>query len=150
MAYIQATGHAFSNQDIFINFPNKKLKITCNECEELIGERHREKLAEKIFRDCFKMVIEDVIDNNVTFQLPLTGIVKSDIHMATFKDDAFKAGRKNGKWKNVDFLKSLFTGHQLRLFMYSPNRLSKSKPIYVNKELKDRIDQNTNLGKTYC
>lgn len=149
MNLIKATGAAFNTSELFINFPFKRLKITCKECKKIVNNEHRDVLATKIFREHYKTVINDVIDNNVTFKLP-TGSRQCDIHMQTIKGNDFKNLRRGGKWKNVDFLKSLFTGNQLGLFMYSPKRPPRIKNIYVNKELQDKIDENTNNGKTYC
>ena len=53
-----ALGHSFNLEDLFYNFPLKKLKLTCAECYELIGELHRNKLAKRIFIECFKLVIQ--------------------------------------------------------------------------------------------
>lgn len=149
MNFLKATGAALNLSEIFINFPLKKLKLSCNKCKELINTRHRDKLAQQIFKENLKMVLNDVIDNNVTFQLP-TGSRKCEIHMQTIKGEDFKHLRRKGKWRNVDFLKSLFTGNQLGLYMYSPKRPPRVKNIYVNKELRDKIDNYTNNGKTYC
>lgn len=149
MNYVKATGAALNLPELFINFPNKSLKISSKECNEIIGSYHRELLAQQIFKESVKLVINDIIDNNVTFQLP-TGSRKCDIHMQTFKGNDFKNLRKGGRWKNIDFLKSLFTGNILGLFMYSPKRPPRIKNIYVDKKLKNKIDSNTNNGKTYC
>ena len=149
MSLIKATGAALNLAEIFINFPLKKLKITCKKCKQLIGDEHRDVLMQRIFREHMKMLLNDVIDNNVTFQLP-TGSRKCDIHMQTIKGEPFKRLRRSGKFKNIDFLKSGFSGNQLGLFMYSPTQPPRIKNIYVNKELKDKIDNNTNSGKTYC
>lgn len=144
-----STGCAFSIDDIFENFPYKKLKITCNDCEKIINDRHRDKLVKRIFKAALEAVLNDVIDNNATFQLPLNGNVKSDIHMQKFTGELFKKLRKNGKWEDVDFLKSMFTGYQLGLFMYG-NRTPRVKNIYVNSKLKNKITDNTNKGMQYC
>lgn len=144
-----ATGCAFSQDDMFENFPYKKLKISCRECTEINGNPHRDKLVKKIFRECVKLVLNDVIDNNTTFELPLNGNKKCDIHMQRIRGDKFKSLRKAGKWKDVDYLKSMFTGYQLGLFLYG-NRTPRIKNIYVNKELRDKITKNTNEGKQYC
>lgn len=148
MNFIKAIGYAFNSSHLFINFPFKKLKINCKQCEELIGDKHRNKLAQKIWRENYKLILNDIIDNNVTFQLPVSR--KCDIHMQTYSGNQFKNLRRSGKWKNVDFLKSLFTGNQLALFMHSPKRTPRVKNIYVNKELQKKIDDYTNNGKTYC
>lgn len=149
MNFLKAIGLAMNVKQIFINYPNKKLKMNCKQCEELTGDTHRDRLAMQIFREHYKMVINDVIDNNVTFELP-TGTRKCDIHMQTIRDEDFKKLRRAGRWRNVDFLKSLFTGNILGLFMYSPKRTPRVKNIYVGRELRDKIDNYTNEGKTYC
>lgn len=147
--FIRATGSAFSLADIFINFPYKKLKMGVNDCQRINGDRHRNLLVQKIFKDHMKMVMNDVIDNNVTFVLP-TGSRRCEIRMRTIKDNDFKNLKRSGKWKGVDFLKSWFTGNQLSLFMMSPKRPDRVKNIYVNSEMTRRIDEYTNEGKTYC
>ena len=59
--------------------------------------------------------------------------------MRKISGDTFMKLRKAGKWKNIDFLKSNFTGYMLCLYMFR-NGLRKRKNIYVNKELRDKID----------
>lgn len=148
MALIKAVGCAFNIDEMFMNFPYEKLKITCDQCLKINKNLHRDKLVKKIFRSCYKKVLEDVIDNNVTFQLP-TKARKSDIHMIKTTDEAFRDLRKGGKWSDVNLIDSNFTGYQLGLYMYGVREVQ-VKPIYVNKKLKDKITRNTNEGKQYC
>jgi hypothetical protein len=54
-------------------------------------------LIEKIFRECLKEVLNDIIDNNITFELP-TGSRRADIHVQRTSGDDFAAARRNGKW----------------------------------------------------
>ena len=68
-----ALGCAFNLEDILGNFPYKKLKITCKECANITGDNHRSSIVKKIFRYHVKLVIEDIISNNITYWLPLTG-----------------------------------------------------------------------------
>lgn len=141
-------GHAFSTQDILYNFPYNKLLITCQECKQITGDMHRKALVSRIFKDSVRLVLDDIIDNNATFWLPLTGTVKCNIHMRRVRGEEFKNMRKGGKWSDVDILSSSFTGYELGMFMYG-NRTPRRKTIYINKEYKDRITKNTNLGKSY-
>jgi len=83
-----ARGYAFNLHDIFNNFNLKRLLLTCNQCEKITKDRHRNFLVEKIFREHMKMVFEDIIDNNVTFELPC-GSKKADIHMKKFEGKEF-------------------------------------------------------------
>ena len=57
--------------------------------------------------------------------------------------------RRAGKWRDINYLKSMFTGYQLGFFMYG-KRTPRVKNIYVNKELRDKITNNTNNGMQYC
>ena len=143
-----ALGCAFNLEDILGNFPYKKLKITCKECENITGDNHRSSIVKKIFRYHVKLVIEDIISNNVTYWLPLTGQKKCNIHMKLVRGDAFKNLRQAGKWEDIDILKSNFSGYQLSLFMLG-NRTPRVKSIYLNKDYRDRISHNTNEGMQY-
>jgi hypothetical protein len=40
----------------------------------------------------------------------------------------------------------MFTGYQIGFYMYG-NRVPRIKHIYLNKELRNKIANNTNLGK---
>ena len=147
MAMITATGAAFNMDEMFMNFPYKKLSLTCEKCKEITGNPHRDLLVKQVFRECVKVVLNDIIDNNVTFWLP-TGAKKCNIHMKRVDGEAFKNLRKAGKWRDVNLLSSSFTGYELGLFMYGV-RDPRVKTIYVNKHLKDKITQNTNKGMRY-
>lgn len=140
-------GCAFNVSHLFMNFPYKKLKLTCEDCKNINGNPHRDILVKQVFRECFKLVINDVIDNNVTFHLP-TGAKKCNIHMKRVRGEDFKNLRRAGKWRDVDILESNFTGYELGFYMYGKT-LPRIKTIYVNKELKDKITTNTNKGMQY-
>lgn len=144
-----ATGCAFNTSHLFMNFPYKKLKINCKQCEKINGDRHRDILVKQIFRDNVNMVLNDIIDNNVTFQLPLNGYVKCDMHMARISGKDFQNLKRSGKWKDVDFLKSMFSAYQIVLNMKG-KRTPRQKQVYVGKEMRDRITKYTNEGKQYC
>lgn len=143
-----ALGCAFTTKDILANFPYKKLQFDCNTCKDIIGDKHRSILVQRIFKESVKIIILDIINNNVTFWLPLTGAKKCNIHMRRVRGDEFKNLRRGGKWKEVDILKSMFSGYQLSLFMLG-NRTPRIKSIYLNKELSKIITNNTNRGMAY-
>lgn len=143
-----ALGCSFSIDDMFMNFPYKKLHFNCKECKDVIGDNHRDILVKRIFKESFKLVINDIIDNNITFWFPLTGKVKCNIHMRRIQGNEFKNLRRGGKWKDVDILKSWFAGYTISLFMLG-NRTPRIKSVYLNKELRNKITTNTNLGMQY-
>ena len=58
--------------------------------------------------------------------------------------------RKIGKFTDVDFLTSNFSGYQLGLDMfYKDGRPHYHKPVYVDKSRAQKIIENTNNGKQY-
>ena len=142
-----SVGCAFNTDELFMNFPFKKLSLTCEDCQRINGDSHRDVLVKQVFRECLKLVLNDIIDNNVTFNLP-TGAKKCNMHMKRVRGESFKNLRRAGKWKDVDILESNFTGYEIGFYMYgkvSP----RVKNVYVNKALKDRITANTNKGMQY-
>lgn len=145
-----ATGYAFNTDEIFENFPYDKLLVTCSDCNIVNGDYHKDKLVKRVFKDALQLILNDIIENNVTFQLP-TGSRRSEIHVNNYEGKAFEEARRHGKWLDVDFLASNFTGNQLVLEMYGKdNGIRRRKPIYVSKRLKDKLTENTNNGKRYC
>lgn len=143
-----ATGHAYNTKDLFFKFNKNKLSITSELSQNLVGDAHKDVLIKKIFKESVKVILEDIIDNNITFQLPLG---KSDIHILRIEGDDFSKARKKGKWKDVDFLVSYFSGYQPVLNMYNKNGgITRQKPIYLDKKLKNKLTEYTNQGKQYC
>lgn len=143
-----ALGCAFSTDDLFMNFPYKKLQITCEQCKSITGDNHRDTLVKRVFKENLKLVLNDIIENNVTFWLPLTGNRRCNIHMKRVCGDEFKNLRRGGKWKDIDIVKSMFSGYELRLFMLG-KRTPRVKTVYLNKEFRERISINTNNGMQY-
>lgn len=142
-----ATGCAFNIKHLFYNFNTKILSVSSAICKKLISDNHKKKLAERIFKYALSVIIDDIIDNNVTFILPTLN-KKSSIYMKRYVDEQFAKGRRNGKWKDVDILSSNFSGYQL-MFKYYQGLIEKERPIYVDKNRKDRITRYTNQGKQY-
>lgn len=143
-----ALGCAFNLSDILLNFPYKKLSFSSIDCEKLTKDRHRKFILGRIFRYQLKLVIEDIIHNNITYWLPLTGKVKSCLKMKRVKGDEFKRKRQKGKWRNVDILSSNFTGCQIELSLLG-KRTPRYKYVYLKPYYRDLIDKYTNEGMNY-
>lgn len=142
-----ATGHALNISEIFSTFNVRKLKVSPKACEELIGERHKEKLAQKIFKHSIDLVLNDIIDNNATFNLP-TASRKAEMRMKRFDKEVFAKARRHGKWKDVDFLASNFSAHQI-IFNFQSKGVMREKLVYLNSTHRDRITEHTNNQKQY-
>ena len=144
-----AMGHAFTGKDLFMNFPVDKLKMSKEQCVEIYSDGNKRDLAEQIFIRSVQMVVDDIIDNNVHFKLPGLGRTQAYMYMKRTEGKKFKKAFKNGKWNDVDFITSNFSGYQLNLEMQSEKRLPREKMIYLSAKDKQRIIDHTNNGKQY-
>ena len=144
-----AMGHTFSSQDIFHNFPIQKLKMDYDTVKKIYSDGDKRSLSASIFTKGMQLIIEDIIENNVHFLLPTLGSSEAYLYMNKTHGKDFKNAFKKGKWNDVDFLTSNFTGYQLALSVKSNKRPEKIKPIYLGYKHKDRITELTNEGKRY-
>ena len=145
-----AIGWACNLNDIFVRFPYEKCKSLIRNYFTKYTQRQKVK---QVFREGVQQILEDIIENNVTYKVQGIGYQGGEIHMEAVKGTEFEKARQNGKYKNVDFLESLFTGYQMYLYVHGKrdNFLHRRKfPIYVNKLLRDKLVEYTNKGKTYC
>lgn len=133
-----ALGYALNTEDLMCNLPIDKLKVK---------ERYKKDLASKIWLSCVKMVLDDIIDNSDTFELPTVNR-NAEIYIKGYFDSDFIKGRQNGKWQDVDYLNTNFTGYQMMLKFQRAGYMVE-KPIYLDPKNKDRITQRANSGKTY-
>lgn len=144
-----AMGHAFSSQELFYNFPIKKLKMNYDIVKKIYSDGDKRSLSASIFNKGMQLIIEDIIENNIYFLLPTLGTNESYLYMDKTSGNDFKKAVRQGKWRDVDFLTSNFTGYQLALSVKSKKRPEKKKSIYLGYKHKDRITELTNEGKRY-
>lgn len=144
-----AMGHTFSSQELFHNFPINKLKMDYDTVKKIYSDGDKRSLSASIFNKGMQLIVEDIIENNVHFMLPTTGSNEAYLYMKKTSGDNFKKAVRRGKWRDVDFLSSNFSGYQLALSIKSKKRPEKEKPIYLGYKHKDRITELTNEGKRY-
>lgn len=145
-----AIGWACNLNNIFIRFPYEKYKSLMTKWKTSI---ERKRIVKKVFIEGLRLVIKDIIENNVTFKIQGINYQGGEIHMEAIKDSNFEKARKNGKFEEVDFLESFFTGYQMYLYTHGKRDTvtrNKKFPIYLSKIYKDRITELTNQGKQYC
>ena len=145
-----AIGWACNLNDLFVRFPYEKCKTLVKKFKTKQLQRQKVK---QVFREGIQQILDDIIENNNTFKIQGVGYQGGEIHMEAITGSEFERVRKNGKFRDVDFLESLFTGYQMYLYIHgkSDNILHRKKyPIYVNKHLRDKLVKYTNEGKVYC
>ena len=144
-----ALGHTFSARELFQNFPLKKLKMTQDQCVKQYPDGNKRDLASSIFSRSVEMVIDDIIENNTQFKFPTLGRTQAYLQMNRTSGDAFKHAFRNGKWRDIDFIKSDFNGYQIKLIMQSLKRPVREKLVYLSKNKAQKIIEHTNEGKQY-
>lgn len=135
-----ATGYGLTPRELFTKFNTSKLY---NTKKQRLGEGldpNGKIVGAQVFTYCFQLVLNDVIDKNIIFRLPTK--YEAYIEMQKVGGEEFVAARQNGAFKDVDFIKSGFTGAQIML-RYLRGKKWRSKPILVHKKLKNRITQNS-------
>lgn len=144
-----ATGYAFNTKHIFRNFDYKKIKSVKSHYVNKEGrKRRRDHMVISVFIYAVKLILIDIFTNNNTFNLPLVSGKTAKIKMRAVRDEDFKNARRNGKFLDVDFIRSDYTGY-VPTFEYQSSKVIINKNIYVSKWLQDICTKRTNEGKTY-
>lgn len=145
-----ALGWACNLNDIFVRFPYEKCKSLIKKYKT---KQQQKSKVKNIFNAGLKLILQDIIDNNVTFEVPKMQYYGGQLHLEAIKDEEFIDLKKKGKFKGVDFLESNFTGYQMYLYIKGKrdNFLPRRKfPVYLSKYYREQIVKNTNEGKQYC
>lgn len=145
-----ALGWACNLNDIFVRFPYEKYKTLSKNYRTAV---ERLALIKRIFTAALQLILDDIIDNNVQFKIQGIGYQQGEIHFERISGDEFIKQRKAGKFKNIDFLESVFTGYQLCLYIKGKRDTvfaKKKIPIYFSKKYRDKLAKNVNSGKQYC
>lgn len=145
-----ALGWACNLNDIFVRFPYEK-------CKNLVSKYKTKQLkrqkVKQVFRDGVEVILDDIIENNASFQVPSYLYYKGEIHFEPITGERFKELRNKGKFSRIDFLETLFTGYQLYLYLRGKSDVFYARrkiPIYINKYYKEKMENLVNEGKTYC
>ncbi len=144
-----ALGYACNLNDIFIRFPYEKCKSLIKHFN--LKSKQKQKVKQ-VFRAGIEAVLNDIIENNATFKLPSLGYYGGEIHAEPVTGEEFKRVRELGKFPDIDFLETLFTGYQIYLYLHGKrdNFLARRKfPIYMSKHFREKLAENANNGKTY-
>jgi hypothetical protein len=75
-------------------------------------------------------------------------VPESYIDFEIVQDDLFEKHRQNGRFSEIDFIESDFTGYALRYY-YKSKTYQKSYPIHIGGKLKKKFLTNVNSGEKY-
>lgn len=144
-----ATDFCFTSQDIYDTAYKSKLGVNMKHVRAYKQDMIRE-LCSQIFTYFFYLVILDIIENNVTFVLPMhkNGVRKANISVKCVDGETFQKMYQKGSFQGIDFLASNFKGYRL-MFQYDSNTGVREKTIYINDKIKKIFYDNINQGKVY-
>lgn len=142
------TGYCFCAYDLYETFNKKQLKIRRDIVQKKYGVNKKQRLCASVLIYCFYLIILDIIENNITFVLPLFNNRDASIYARPIVGDDFKKARQRGAFADIDILASNFTGYQLT-YSWSSKNGYRYKPIYINKRFKDVFYKHINNGKQY-
>lgn len=143
------TPFAFRAIDLFETMNMKDVNIKRTVYDGLYHANKRQRLCAKILTYCFYIIVLDIIENNVTFVLPLQQNKKAYIYVKPVTGEAFKYARQRGAYKDIDFLASNFTGYQL-VFSWWAGKTARWKPIHISNVYKNKLTEKVNNGTVYC
>jgi hypothetical protein len=106
------TGYCFTSKELFDTFNLKLLNIPTTIVRKLKMDCLQD-LCGAVLTYCLYLIILDIIENNVTFALPLFGNREACFYVKTFDGENFQKAYQAGKFKGIDFLNSNFRGYQI-------------------------------------
>jgi hypothetical protein len=135
-------GYCVNPKDFYWKAPEYVYKYEADMCPAATKTEY----LGQIWSHCFKLVLDDIIDNSTTFKLP----VPSDafLEMRDVSGEDFKKARQRGAFADVDILKTNFHGYMLS-YRYALKDGVRIKPLNVDKRMQHRIMTNVNNGKRY-
>lgn len=142
------TGYCFTSRDLFETLDVHILGIKRSIYRDKYSFEGLTEFVSSVFLYYMYLVLLDIIENNVTFVLPLKGNRFAEIYVKVFDGDKFQRLYSGGKFMGIDFLSSLFKGYQI-FYRYNYKNGIREKPIYINNKMKDLFYSYINAGKQY-
>lgn len=141
--------HCFHPYDLYETFNATGLKIKRTVVQEKYGCNKKRKLCASVLIYFFYLIICDILENNVTFELPLFNNRLAFISVKPIMGEDFKLARQRGAFGDVDILMSNFTGYQFNYSWQTKSGRYRYKPVYLSKKFKDVFVKYINEGKQY-
>lgn len=103
----------------------------------------------KVVARYFELIVLDIIENNVTFELPLFFNKKGRIKTRVIEGDRFDRLFKYGVFDGLDPMKSQFKMYELVMQIEYKNGRTRDIPISLDKELTSMLIGKVNNGMIY-
>lgn len=146
--YYLKTDHTYTTVDIFRNFNSDNVKGKGKgKISRMYKCRDNKALAQKVFLKFLYLVLTDLTVNGNMFRFP----AKQDafMRMVKIKDEEFKKYRRMGVFRDVDFLKSNFTGYIPAVDYTYTNGRRRLDYLVLSHNFRKIITDKTNEGFKY-
>lgn len=139
--------HGLTAGELYTNVPDKILDLTRSEVIRATrweGTSHGDNIG-LVFKYCMSLVFHKMLDERLRFKIPeKTAYIDFEISSG----DKFISDRQDGRFSEIDFIESDFTGYFMRYY-YDTKSYQKSTPIYLGGVLKKKFLNNINSGIKY-
>lgn len=141
--------YCFRTADFYKKFNTRKLKIKKNVCLKTYGCHLRNDFCVKVFLLLMCLIILDIIENNITFVVPLKNNKDAFISVKPIIGKELQHIKQVGGMVGIDLLCSNFVGYHMFYQYRIKDGTLKYKPMYISKDLKKMFYDNINKGKVY-
>jgi len=139
--------HGLTTEELFTNTPKS---VVDRKWRWFITRYGSTNSYEDAISDPFKyaigLILHYVLDNRTRFVIPCVSESYIDFEIVT--GDMFEEQRQNGRFGEIDFIESDFTGYALRYY-FKTKAYQKAYPIYMGGELKQKFLTGINSGVKY-
>lgn len=138
--------HGLSAGELYSNTPKKVTDKKWRWLNDTYGwcKSYEDALAAP-FKYCLSLILNAVIDERVRFKIPGQDAY---IDFEIVQGDKFISQRQNGRFSEIDFVESDFTGYFLN-YVYKLKAYQKAMPIYIGGTLKKKFLDGINSGVKY-
>ena len=139
--------HGLTSGEIYSNTPKSIIDKKWRWMISHYGwtETYEDAIADP-FKYCFSLIINRIIDEKVRFKIPVNTEAYIDFEIVT--GDKFIEQRQNGRFSEIDFVESDFTGYFLTYY-FQAKAYQKAMPIYVGGDIKKKFLEGINSGTKY-
>ena len=139
--------HGLSGGELYTNTPISIIDRKWRWLNDTFGwsKTHDDALSAP-FKYCLGLIFNRILDEKVRFKIP--GRNDAYIDFEIVSGEKFETQRQNGRFSEIDFIESDFTGYFLTYY-FQTKAYQKAMPIYIGGELKKKFLEGINSGVKY-
>ena len=140
--------HGLTPEELYTNVPDKIINRKWTWFIKRYGSsRSYNDAISDPFKYAINIILNKIINEKLRFKLPVKAIAYIDFEIV--KDDKFETHRQRGRFQDIDFVESDFTGYMLRYYYKGKADYIKDYPVYLGGDLKKKFINNINSGEKY-